>query len=509
MKLLPGLATRDRIIDAVLVVSSSILQAGALAIGAFATRDAFAALHGGNVLAVETVAQLALAGVVAALCPLISQYRAEALGQSYAISLRQVLYRKIARLPKSRHEERRLGALSLRFVGDLSAARLWFGRGLPDVWSAAVVIPGAGAILYALSPTLAISGLSALGFSVALMAALAWHLRRRHRNLRSRRASIAISMIERIAIAPELDLMGRTGRELRRLKTQGASLRDDALARRGRTASLQATLQLGVALAGLLMLWQASQTGIAPATVAACLSVIALVAIPLQKLAGAWDQYCAWRVAREKAERLLSEPEVRRKATPCTGPIAVEITGEVDQTPIAFRAERGTASALTGKHALIIARCIAGLDRRAGINVRFSGQDKAPKVAFVGDEHIGLQGSLRRSASLMCRRRPGDRKISEIMRRFGLSDLLSAPRGLDQRLAENGNGLLPHQTLPLDLARAVLGRADVIVIASVRWELCKSHQADLLATLRALSSATIILVGETIPLNLEENSKVV
>ena len=128
MRSLPPLATQDRVFGAVLVVGCGIGQAVALAIAAFATRDAFAALHAAASLEPGTVIALATAGVMAALFLFVARRQGEALGQSYAMSLRAVLYEAIAHLPKSRHAERRLGALSLRFVGDLSAARLWFGR---------------------------------------------------------------------------------------------------------------------------------------------------------------------------------------------------------------------------------------------------------------------------------------------------------------------------------------------------------------------------------------------
>ncbi|WP_377191117.1 ABC transporter transmembrane domain-containing protein [Ruegeria meonggei] len=506
---LTELATKDRIVDAVLLTICGIVQAVALAFAAFATRDAFTALHAGHALAMSTVLQLAISGIIAAACLFFSRYRAEALGQSYAISLRRALYKQIARLPKSRHEKRRVGALSLRFVGDLSAARLWFGRGLPDVLSATFVIPGAVSVLYFLDPALAVYGIASLSFALLIMGMLAWHLARRHKKLRRKRANIAISMIERIAIAPELDLMGRTNRELRKLDKQGASLRRDALARRGRTASLQAVLQLGVALTGLLMLWLASQNETAPATVAASLSVLALLALPLQSLAGAWDYYCAWSVAREKAATLLSEPVLMRAGVDHGAPPEIEVTGELDGNSIFFAVPPGSTSTLVGQHANSIARCIAGLDKNEGIAVRYGGQDRASKIAFVGGDHVGLQGSLRRSATLMCSKRPNDQKITKVMQTFGLSDLLQAPGGLDQRVAENGNGLSPFQTLSIDLVRAVLGKADVVVIASVRWGSCRDRQAKLLETLQKFSSATIILAEDAASPNVKQNSKVV
>ena len=502
MRTLPPLATRDRALSAVLVVGCGIVQAAALAVGAFATRDAFAALHGQDPLALRTILELAFAGVIAAICLFLSRRQAEDLGQSYAIALRRVLYRQIANLPKSRHDQRRTGALSLRFVGDLSAARLWFGRGLPDVLTAMVVLPGAVAILIALDAGLAIAALTPLGLSLILMATLAWHLEKRHQRLRKRRASIAISMIERIAIAPELDLMGRTEKEIRALDAQGAALKSDAIARRGRTAGLQAILQAGVAVSGLAILWFASQGNVPPATVAASLSVLALVAMPLQELGAAWDRYCAWKIARQKAQRLLDLPSLTRRSNKEQNPVAVTLSGAAD-----FTAESGNVTRIDAPNAPELARLIARLDHDPEVTISFGDQETPPQVAFIGDTHIGIQGSLRRSVALSTRRRPSDARITEVLRAFDLSDLLDAPRGLDQRVTENGKGLSAAQTLRLDLARAVLGQAQVIVISSIRWDAEPDTEA-LLATLHSLNQATVILADAAKHSNSTENSKV-
>ncbi len=491
---LPSLATEDRVTDAVLVVSCGILQAAALGVAAFATRDAFAPLHLGVPLADDTILALAVAGALTALCLCVSGRVAERLGQSYAIDLRHVLYAQIARLPKSRHEERRVGALALRFVGDLSAARLWFGRGLPDVLSACVVLPCAVAILMSLDLSLALAGLVPLAVSLFSMAFAAWHLERRHRRLRRRRANIAISMIERIAIAPELDAIGRTKRELRRLDEQGERLKNDAVARRSRNAGLLSLLQAGTAASGLAILWFAGVAGVTPATVAASLSVLALIALPIQHLGTAWDHYCAWRVAREKVLRLLGEPTVPRTANRTAKPVAIQVVGRIDDHPVVFEAEAGSISVLDGDNRRTLARSIAGLDNREDLVVRFDRSLVRPRIAYIGNQHVGLQGSLRRSVTLMSRKRPSDKRISKVVTAFGLSGILDTG-GLDQRLSENGKGLTPAQTLRLDLARAVLGKADVIVIASLRWSF-NSEEDNLTETLRSLTNATVVLARQ-------------
>ena len=492
MSILPAMWKRDRVVDAVLVVLCGVGQAAAAAFAAFATRDAFAALHTGGAVERLTLLELGGAGCLAAGLYLLAQRRSEALGQSYANSLRRCLYRQIASLPKSRHEQRRLGALSLRFVGDLSAARLWFGSGLPDVLTALVVLPGAAAILIALEPGLAPAGMIPLALALAVAIGVAWHLEERHRVLRTRRAGIAISMIERIAMSPELDLMGRTDRELKTLAQRGALLRQDAIARRSRTATLQAILQAGTAVAGLSLLWQAGQMGAAPGTVAASLAVLALLILPLQNAATAWDRFCGWQVARGKALNLFREATVERPVAPEAKPVEVTLEGDVDGTPVSETFPRGEISYFGGAARTPTLRRIAGLDQPEGLTVAFDGTHAQPKVAYIGDDHIGLQGSLRRTATLLCRGRPSDEEIAAVLRAYGLGHLLERKKGLGTRIAEAGRNLTAEETVRLDLVRAELGQAGLVLIDSVRLNAMPNGH-DLLEFLKYRTGATVIV----------------
>ena len=492
----PKLTSRDRVIDAVLVVLCGVGQAAAAAFAAFATRDAFAALHTGESIAMRTLVELCGAGVFAALCLYLAQRRSEALGQSYANALRQCLYRQIASLPKARHEERRVGALSLRFVGDLSAARLWFGAGLPDSLSALVILPGAMAILLALDPALAPAAVWPIVIALVVMMGAAWHLEQRHKVLRARRAGVAISMIERISMSPELDLMGRTDKELRALASRGADLRDDAVARRSRTALLQAILHTGTAMAGLSLLWSAGHLGAAPGTVAASLAVLAILVMPFQNLATAWDRHCAWRVARGKAMKLLNETTVDRQINPRNSAVEVAISGEIDGQPVARTIPKGEISFLDEEIGARLARHIAGLDRSSDVSVSFDGSLDQPKTAFIGDDHVGLQGSLRRTATLLSGKRPDDETIAGTLAAYGLGHLLELEKGLGTRIAEAGRNLTADETLRLDLARAELGKVDLLVLDSARWRAMSDGQS-LLEQFRNRSDATII--GTSVP----------
>ncbi len=490
---LPKFTSKDRVTDAVLVVLCGVAQATALAVATFATRDAFTALHNGTVPTNATLASLAGAGIVAAIALLFSRQRSEALGQSYAIALRRIIYAHLAGMPKTRHAARRVGALSLRFVGDLSAARLWFGRGLPRVLSALIVLPGAAYILFLLSPQLALAGIAPIAAALVLMTGIALHLEARHAALRGRRARIAISMTERIAISPELDLMGRTKTELKLLDADGAVLRDNALARMRRTSGLQAILQGGVALAGVATFWAAGTYGIATGTTAAALSLLALLAMPLQDLGEAWDQFCAWRIARDKAERLLSEDSTTRRRRRRGGPVALDMRGKTKDGPRDLTVPAGAAVTLQGVLAPRLGAIMAGLDRDTGWQVLYGDDPNLPVCLYLGDTHVALQGTLRRSATLLNRKRPKDEKIRAELDAFGLGPLCDRLGGLRGKVGEAGRNVTAAETLRLDLVRAVLGRAELVVIDSVRLR-SDPDASELLQLLRSRLDTTLVCV---------------
>ncbi|MEM9551254.1 MAG: hypothetical protein AAGA05_08770, partial [Pseudomonadota bacterium] len=155
---LPPLAAEDRLSDAAILPLVSVAQAALLGLGVFATRSIFEALHGDGIIGVDPFLVLGACGLGAAGLEFLARRRAEALGQSYAASLRLTLYAHIAGMSRATLSERRLGGLSLRFVGDLSAARGWFGQGIPRFLSAAIILPGAALVLFLLDARLAWAG---------------------------------------------------------------------------------------------------------------------------------------------------------------------------------------------------------------------------------------------------------------------------------------------------------------------------------------------------------------
>jgi len=497
MRALPPLFAGARRLDALLLPLAAIAQAGALGAAAFATRAAFGALHGGAAPSGNVIATLIGAGIGAAVMELFARRRAEALGQSYASALRRRLYEHLAGLSRRDLGGRRLGALSLRFVGDLSAARNWVGRGLAHVISAAFVLPGAALVLWLLDPALARAALWPMAATAGAMIVLAAGLVARHRRLRRRRSSIAVSAMERIALAPELDLMGRTAQELDRLDTAGTELRRRATDRATLSGLMRLLPQAGAALAGAMMLWRAAGAGVTPGTVAAGLSVLAILALPLRQLADSADRYASWRVARARALALLEMESAPRESLHVGAPVGVRLTGvRVAGARIDARIPPGALARITGPTGAgksCLAALIAGLDRpTAGVIAYDAPASGLPHIAHVGALPVILQGSLRRTLTLGLRPRPGQHACREALEAFGLAALAARLGGLRGRLGEGGRTLSEGEALRLALARTALAEPDLVVIDCARLH-ADPEGPVLISALRGRTAATLVI----------------
>ena len=468
MSRVPDILAEGRGRRIALVALTGVAQAGAMGLAAFATRDLFASLRDGASASIEALAMLGAGGVLVALARVLERAAAEGLGHSYAISLRRALYRHLARMSQSDVAERRAGALGLRFVGDLSAARNWIGLGLTRILSSIFVIPGAAFALWLLNPILAKAALVPIGASLLVMAALSVALEAIHRRLRSRRAGVATSMMERAVVAPELDVMSRTGKEIRRLDKHGNDLRDRSQVRRLMTSAIRSVPEIGAALAGVTLLWMAARTGAPASDAAGMLAVIAILSLPLGELGGVWDRRCAWRIARQKCELVFAKPRrARRKVSRC-GPVPVSLSG-VRMRGMTFdlAVEAGEVAVIegdagAGKSTLL--SLVAGLETPDAGTIGFGGEDVWPLIAYVGPYSPILQGSLRRALTLGLSPRPDDETVRAAASRFGLDPVIDRLGGLGGRIGEDGRTLSDGERLRVKIVRAALAEADLLII---------------------------------------------
>ena len=392
------------------ICAAGVCEAIAIGIGAFAMRDIFYALHHAADLPVDALLQLALSALAMAVLRVSSRSLAERLGQSYAVTIRRRLYRHLAGQTLSTIDKRRSGALGLRFVGDLSAVRNWAGKGLAHIITAGIVLPGAGLTLWLVNPVLAHAAAFPILLFGLVMIGMAVVLAPVHRQLRSKRARIAVSMMERVRVAPLLDRLRRTRREVKQLDRQGQELIELAVARARALLILRCLPEIGLSLAGVAMIWTAFEHEIAAADVAAALAVAAILSTPLRDLASVWDRFAAWRIAREKLALTLNSGI--KLPTPSKADGGVEITFQsvrfrglaADFTVFAGETVLVTGPHGSGKTSLL--RLAAGLDVPEEGRIGFGEQTMAPRVVTIGRDGPILQGSLRRALSLGAVTRP-------------------------------------------------------------------------------------------------------
>ena len=514
MTQVPRLLGNGRRRSAAFVALTGIGQAVAAGVAAFATRAIFAALHDPMAdLPIGPLLALFLAGLGVAGLVWLERVTAERLGQDYAIALRQRIFSHLTRMPASAVANKRQGALALRFVGDLSAARNWVGLGLSRLIVAAVVLPGAAIVLFLLNPIFAAVALVPLLVAAAAMGAVAAAVAPTHRRLRRRRANLAIDMMERVAAGPELRLLGRVQSELKRLKRRAGEVRDAAVRRVTYAAGLRAVPDVGTAAAGALVLLAAAVTGTPAAEAAAALAVLGILARPMRALASVWDRRCAWRIAREKIERLLSMPTLKRVSpTPQSdmGPVAVTFEKVSKGLLQSFygTAAAGAKVAIYGRNGVGKSTCLAlaaGLEEADSGRVLIGGADLQDVRGRTGTFYVGphspmLQGSLRRALTLGLKRRPDDTEVDAVGRSFGLGRLFDAAEGLDLRIAEGGRNLSSGEVRRVQLVRAALSEPRLLLLdepesgldaagRAALWRLVKQTTATVLVATADVSQA--------------------
>ena len=451
-----------------LVTALSAAQAAALALGAFATRDLFAALHSHLTLPADALMVLTGAGLIVATAKLAERTSAEWLGQSYANALRSRLYDQFAAMNLSSIRQRRLGGLGLRFVGDLSAARNWIGLGITRLIAAIIVIPAAALTFWLINPSIAPWVVMPITVTALLTVLMAIRLQQLHTRLRSKRANLAIDMLERAPLAPELDLMGRTNLEQRRLATHGKALMHRAVARRFVTSAQRIMPETGAVLAGPALMIGAHRAGAPAADVAGMLALLGILIIPLRELAGIWDRYCAWRVARVKIESLLASPSRQRRGRGArmATPIRLEqiVANGLRISATLSPGEKVLLKGSVGAGKSTLMAVLAGLETPQAGRISWADNGRPPETMYVHTSSPLLRGSLRRVLTLGVRPRPSDALIEASMHQLGLSDVLRRHGGLDGRIMERGNSLSDLERLRLQLARALLSRAPLLLL---------------------------------------------
>ncbi|QUJ76812.1 ABC transporter ATP-binding protein [Sulfitobacter albidus] len=481
---LPRIFDGKRGRDIAFVAALGVAQAALMMVAAFATRVVFSALAQGDPFPASAVAALVAVPLCLAFVQAMARVLAETIGQSFAVDLRDTVFRAIAALPEAERSKRSLGGLSLRFVGDMAAARGWAGLGVTRLISGVIVLPIAAFTLWLLNPALALAGIAPIGMAMVLFVVIGRRLHRVHKNLRRRRAHVAIWAMERIDKAHELAAMGRLNRETGQLRKRGQRAAADAVTRIRTTSMLRMipNASLGVGSAAVMM--AALFLGLPTGETAAALAVLAILTIPLRQLVGVWDKHAAWKVARSKVEILIARADYRKIQPRTRIPLGVQLTHPEWEAPIEIAAGRAqTLPARVDWRGCLDALCGKTSEVRAGF------EDGAnPEVAVISPDPVILKGSLRRALTIGADKRPSDDALRDLIRGPAFDGFIQTD--LDQRLAEAGKGLADTALLRIALIQAITRTPSIIVVEAAFW---MDPAADALwEILRARSTSTVI-----------------
>ncbi|MEM6624663.1 MAG: ABC transporter ATP-binding protein [Pseudomonadota bacterium] len=493
-----------------LVVLTALLQAGAAAVAAVATRDVFATfLAPAGSLPWAALAILAASGVVIAGGRIAQATVAERLGQSFTGELREQLFTQLSRMPRLEVQNQRRGGLSLRFVGDLSSIRSWVGDAMPKLIAAAFVLPAACGAGFLLNHLIGAALAACVCVGLAAMTLAARTLRPLHRALRRQRARLSADMSERAPQAPDLRLIGRLGHEIARLQTRTDALTEAATARRRAGAVMRAIPDTIAAIAGALVLGIALHLDLPASLAAGGLAAAAILVAPLRDLAMIWDRYNAFVVARSKCLRVFRRPILpARKALPSQPSLTFEDVSHGPLRSLSFHVPIGGLLQVHGANGAgktTLLRLAAGMEEPAYGRVLMGDHpatSASPEfgVCLIDAQTPILAGSLRRCLTLGAVKRPSDAQIMEMATAFGLKMLLQRVGGLDGRVSELGRNISEGERWRVLLARASLCQARLVLLDCPDGVL-DPDSIDTFVQCMASVGATLIMTGNMQRLN--------
>lgn len=469
------------------LVLLAIGQAIAAGVTAWATRELFIVLSDrGSDIPTAALATVAIGGLLFAGLRWLERIVAERIGQKYAASVRERIFKRVARMSVTELGRYRSGGLTLRFVGDLAALRNWVSRGLTRLLSSAIVITVVSAVMFAINVPVAMTvvGVVILGLASILIAGP--RLYQVHATLRRRRSRLAADIAERLPHGPELAILGRYPKERRRLRRSSRRLVDAAVARQRRSGLVRTVPDIVQSVAAASILGIAVYLKLSAADAAAALAALGLLVSPIRDLAGVHDRYAAFGIAKARCERLLGSKPARRVRTPknvLQSPEARKGPPELrfdSVSSLRIRALTGvvrpgrkigvTGPNGSGKSTLL--RLAAGLDKPGKGRVLIDGdmpnemeiERFAQNVLFCGARSPIVSGSMRRALTFGCRTRPDDSKIVDAARRTGLGSTLKRIGGLNGRVVENAANLSSGEVQRILLARYALTDASLVVL---------------------------------------------
>ncbi|MGO1562067.1 MAG: ABC transporter ATP-binding protein [Actinomycetaceae bacterium] len=426
------------------------------------------------------------------LCVLVSAWmrgaertESEKLGQHYVTEVRATLFRHLTAVPARELGRRGRGDMLMKFVGDLSALRLWVSRGLARLSVAGVAITLAVSALAWMNLVLGLTVGVVLVLGAGLTLAITPWMMRTAKVSRRRRSRLTGEVTERLTQVAVLQAAGQERRESKRVgrhsEKVAAAMVDQARASGAARAIAEGTAVAASAAALVVGGLEVTAGRASPGTIVAGVSLAGMLAGYLRDLGRVAEYASRARVAQDAVRRFLDIPPL--PVAPDAPDIEVEHgLVEVDDVSlvgalrnVTVRAEPGTRVAVVGPNGAgkstltsVVARLV---DPDSG-TVRIDGQDVRAHSLRSVRRSIGisspsmplLSGSVRRNVTYRLPK-VDDEELARVTRLCGLDELVgSLPDGWDTNVGPGGGQLSAGQQARISIARAVLGRPALLVL---------------------------------------------
>lgn len=482
---------------------------------ALAIERAFDDLMGPN--GAQPPALAAYGGVLLAATALAGWLRArervdaERLGQRYVHELRTALYDRLSGLSPRALGRRSRGGVALRFVGDLTAVRMWVSLGLSRLLvSTTFVVAALGALAF-VSPALALAVGAVIAAGTAGTAALSRPLESSARAARRRRTRLAANLTEQVAAQPVVQVFGQQERERRRVRRQsrrlGRAMVDRAVAIGRLRGITEATAGAATVAALLVGAVEVGSGRASVGTVVAALALVGLLVSPLRDLGRVPEYWHNSRVSLEKVSDFLAPPGAVEDApgAPALGPGPGRLELEGSLRGVSAVARPGEVVAIVGPNGAgkssLIAVAARLTDPGAGA-VRLDGDDLRERslrsvraaIGVAGPDLPLLRGSVERN--LRYRRHDASRdELTRVIDLCGLGELIARlPDGLSTRVGEAGQRLSAGERQRIALARALLGDPRLLLLDEADANLDATVRATLDRVVAAVRRRATVLV---------------
>jgi len=411
----------------------------------------------------------------------------EAFGQRIAHSVRMVLTRHLMSLPATERSTTD-GEVILRFVGDLTALRNWYAKGLVALLIALPVLAGGVAVLGWLDLWLGVAVGVMVAVIIGLQTLLGPSLRMAGHSARRERARLARSVVEASQTLASIQLFGRSMAKRRQVEKRSSALVRSMCHRAHWSGLMRAVSDLGatglpIAILAVWLLRGEADLG----TSAVALMLSGLLAPRIRELAHIREYWEMASISRERiaaflARASLSDRSNAKGLASSEGALALrKLTVAGVFQNIAAEAPGGARIALTGPNGAGKSRLlgtIAGLEMPAAGRVVIDGQDATKRRLAAQRRAISLA-----SADTPLVRGSVDYNIHYGARAHGEdADFLCAMGGYEELLAElpdaaetrvgaGGRGISAGQRARIALLRALLRKPVVLLLDEIEANL--------------------------------------